>query len=75
MLRIKLWRLQSGLTQAQAAHRLGIGESTLAMLESGRLAPSPQQIARLQAFFGEQARTLFEPVRDRIDGDPAPLPQ
>ncbi len=66
MIRFKLWRLQEGLTQAQAAQRLRIGESTLAMLESGRLEPSPEQIARLEAVFGPEAPSLFEPVRDRV---------
>ena len=67
MIRLKLWRLQEGLTQAEAAKRLGIGESTLAVLESGRLRPTAAQIARLRAVFGEQTATLFDQVRDRVD--------
>ena len=67
MIRLKLWRLQEGLTQADAAKRLGMGESTLAVLESGRLRPTIAQLARLRAVFGEQAVTLFDQVRDRVD--------
>lgn len=67
MIRLKLWRLQEGLTQAEAAKRLGIGESTLAVLESGRLRPTAAQLIRLGAVFGEQAAALFDHVRDRVD--------
>ena len=66
MTRLKLWRLQEGLTQARAAQRLGIGESTLAMLETGRLTPSPRLMDLLSEVFGDQASRLFEPVRDRV---------
>jgi transcriptional regulator with XRE-family HTH domain len=66
MIRFKLWRLQEGLTQAEAAKRLGIGESTLAILETGRLRPTAQQLARLQTVFGDEAGNLFDPVRDRV---------
>lgn len=67
MIRLKLWRLQEGLTQADAAKRLGIGESTLAVLESGRLRPTAAQLTRLSVVFGEQAAALFDQVRDRVD--------
>jgi len=66
MLRLKLWRLQEGLTQGEAAKRLGLGESTLAILESGRLRPTLDQLERLRATFGEATPTLFEPVRERV---------
>jgi transcriptional regulator with XRE-family HTH domain len=65
--RLKLWRLQEGLTQADAAKRLGIGESSLAVLESGRLRPTTGQLARLRAAFGEQTVSLFDQVHDRVD--------
>lgn len=68
MIRLKLWRLQEGLTQSQAAQRLKIGESTLAILETGRLAPTADQVARLEAVFGSEAGSLFDPVRDRVTG-------
>ena len=68
MLRFKLWRLQNGLTQANAARRLGIGESTLALLESGRMRPTTAQRELLRATFGREAESLFEPVRERVGG-------
>jgi len=66
MLRLKFWRLQQGLTQRQAARRLGIGESTLAILESGRLRPTVQQLQTLQRTFGADADRLFEPIQDHV---------
>ena len=67
MIRLKLWRLQERLTQAEAAKQLGIGESTLAVLESGRLCPTAAQLTRLRAIFGEQTAALFDQVRDRVE--------
>lgn len=66
MTRLKLWRLQAGLTQREAAARLGIGESTYGFLESGRMQPSPAQLERLACSFPNPAR-LFEPVSERIE--------
>jgi transcriptional regulator with XRE-family HTH domain len=67
MLRLKLWRLQHGLTQEHAARLLGIGESTVALLESGRLRPTPHQLETLGRHFGAETESLFEPVRDRVE--------
>jgi transcriptional regulator with XRE-family HTH domain len=61
MLRLKLWRLQHGLTQEQAARLLGMGESTFALLESGRLRPTPHQLETLGRHFGRETESLFEP--------------
>ena len=69
MIRLKLWRLQKNLTQSEAARRLGIGESTLAVLESGRLRPSPSQLLQLSRSFANPA-SLFKPVRDQIENAP-----
>ena len=70
MLRIKLWRLQEGLRQSEAAARLGLGLSTYALLESGRLRPTATQLAQLRGAFGEAAPTLFDPVRERVEVAP-----
>jgi transcriptional regulator with XRE-family HTH domain len=67
MIRLKLWRLQQNLTQAEAARALTIGESSYALLESGRLRATPRQWARLRAYFGEAAATLFDEVRERVE--------
>lgn len=70
MLKFKLWRLQEDLTQEEAARRLGIGASTLAILESGRLRPTAGQIEHLRLTFGSGADSLFEPVCERIEVAP-----
>jgi transcriptional regulator with XRE-family HTH domain len=66
MLSLKLWRLQAGLTQREAAARLGIGESTYGFLESGRMRPSRAQLLQLERSFADPTR-LFEPVREQIE--------
>lgn len=67
MIRPKLWRLQQNLTQAEASRSIGIGESSYAILESGRLRPTAGQRERLQTYFGDIVDSLFDPVRDRIE--------
>lgn len=62
MLFLKFWRLQEGLTQGAAAELLGIGKSTLAILESGRLRPTPRQREQLRRTFGKTTDSLFEPM-------------
>jgi transcriptional regulator with XRE-family HTH domain len=67
MIRLKLWRLQAALTQVEAACAIGIGESSYAILESGRLRPTAGQRDRLCAYFGKQADSLFEPVSEPVE--------
>jgi transcriptional regulator with XRE-family HTH domain len=66
MIRLKLWRLQEGLTQGEAARRLGIGESTFALLETGRLSPSTSQMDLLRRSFKSETDSLFDVVRERV---------
>jgi len=65
--RLKLWRQQRHLTQHVAAAQLGLGVSTYGLLEAGRLRPSSDQFRTLRAFFGQQADSLFEEVRERVE--------
>jgi transcriptional regulator with XRE-family HTH domain len=65
--RLRLWRLQNGLTQGEAAARLGIGTSTLALLERDRLRPTPGQLEVLRRTFGAEAATLFDQVQERVE--------
>jgi transcriptional regulator with XRE-family HTH domain len=64
MLRLRLWRLSEGLTQAEAARQLGMSHLTLGYLETGRLAPGPRDLDRLRTAFGEHPERMF----DEIDG-------
>ncbi len=66
MIRFRLWRLQSGLTQAEAAARLGLGLSTLALLEKGRLRPTDSQLELLRRSFGTETDSLFDLVQERV---------
>jgi transcriptional regulator with XRE-family HTH domain len=66
MIRLKLWRLQAGFTQREAAVKLGLGESTYGFLESGRMRPSAAQLDLLKRYFGDP-EPLFQPVRDRVE--------
>jgi transcriptional regulator with XRE-family HTH domain len=66
MIRLRLWRLQSGLTQGEAAVRLGLGLSTLALLEKGRLRPTQSQLELLRRSFGTETDSLFDLVQERV---------
>jgi transcriptional regulator with XRE-family HTH domain len=66
MIRLRLWRLQSGLTQGEAAARLGLGLSTLALLEKGRLTPTQSQLELLRGSFGTETDSLFNLVQERV---------
>lgn len=48
---LKMWRLQQGLSQLQAARKIGFGEMTYSYIESGRLKPSEAQKNKLTTFF------------------------
>jgi transcriptional regulator with XRE-family HTH domain len=70
MLRLRLWRLAAGLTQAQAARHLGMSHLTLGYLESGRLAASERDLERLRAVFGDRAERMFDEVGDGLEVAP-----
>ncbi len=70
MLRLRLWRLSEGLTQAEAARRLGMSHLTLGYLESGRLRPGPRDLERLRTFFADRAERMFEEVGDGLEVAP-----
>lgn len=67
MLRLRLWRLSEGLTQAEAARRLGMSHLTLGYLESGRLQPGERDLERLRSVFGDQAARMFDRVGHDIE--------
>ncbi len=66
MLRLRLWRLTTGLTQTQAARQLGMSHLTLGYLERGRLKASARDLERLRAVFGDQAERMFDEVSDGL---------
>ncbi len=50
--RLASMRQQRGLSQAELARLLGIGQSTIAMYEKGRRLPEYRLLVRLADFFG-----------------------
>jgi transcriptional regulator with XRE-family HTH domain len=70
MLELKLWRMRHRLTQAQLAVQVGIGASTLALLENERMRPTENQMARFRARFGPNAEAMFHRIPE-CGGDAA----
>jgi DNA-binding XRE family transcriptional regulator len=55
-------RARAGLSQAEVAQRMGTTQSAIARLESGRLMPTWQTIARYAAALGGRAVLKIETV-------------
>ena len=55
-------RVQSGLTQAQIAERMGTTQSAVARLESGRSNPSAKTLEKYAKATGTRLRIGFEPI-------------
>jgi transcriptional regulator with XRE-family HTH domain len=51
-----------GSTQAEFAHRVGMQQSVIARMESGRHAPNVKQLERIAGAFDLEWRVTFEPV-------------
>ena len=43
-LKLKAWRINAGLTQREAAERLGVSTRTIWQWENGKSYPNPKQI-------------------------------
>jgi transcriptional regulator with XRE-family HTH domain len=67
MLRIRVWRLLEGLTQEEAARKLGLSQLTYSYLESGRLRPTPDQLERLRRTFGDRTERVLQPVGNTME--------
>ncbi len=57
--RLRAARLDTGLTQQEAASRLGLRQPTLSRFESGRLVPTLRQFLRLAELYGVSPASLF----------------
>ncbi len=64
MIRLKFLRIERGLTQRELADRTQINHSQLCLIESGRLNPRPQELARLADALGCLPERLLEHVID-----------
>ena len=59
---LRLARRKAGFTQRDAAHLLGVHQSTVSDLERGRLLPTVGQIVTLSLIYGRSFESLFAQV-------------
>lgn len=59
--RLKLIRLQSGLSQSDVARKIKLAQSRLSVFENGQFSPSQKQKRKLAKVFGLSVEELFEP--------------
>ena len=60
--RLKLERVKRGLSQGTVGVCARIQQTRIAQIESGRLIPTPRQLARLAAVFQVPPDQLLQPV-------------
>lgn len=66
MLRIKILRLTSDLSQWELSRDVGCSQGRYSMIERGLIEPTPDELERLAAILNAPASTLFRPaVRHR----------
>ena len=56
---LKVARQNSGLTQQDCAHLLGVSDATLAKIEAGKRTPSICEICTLSLIYGRSFESLF----------------
>lgn len=56
---IKILRKKSGLTQADCAHLLGVSQSRISAIETGRALPAVSEIAILALAYGKPLDSLL----------------
>lgn len=59
--RLRDLRLESSLSQAELADRLGVSRHTVRIMENGGYAPSVTLACRLAKVLGRPVETLFQP--------------
>jgi len=57
--RLSLFRVESGLSRAALAERVGVNPQTIGFLERGHYGPSLELGLKLAAVFGVPVETLF----------------
>lgn len=63
--RLRLWRVQAGLSQTEAAAALHLSRATYSPIELGRMVPTDDVAAALREAFGEPAGALLESLKPR----------
>lgn len=59
---LKKARRQSGLSQSDCAHLLGVSKRRISSFETGKVLPSVPEICALSLIFGRSFESLFGPV-------------
>lgn len=62
--KVKLYREQTGMKQADLASRVGVRRETIVHLENGRYNPSPKLAMDIAKVFRVTVEELFEFVED-----------
>jgi transcriptional regulator with XRE-family HTH domain len=60
-------RIRSGLTQEEAAERLGVGNEAVSRIERGMVMPNIARLVEFAAIFGCEAAELLTEVSPRPD--------
>lgn len=65
---IRFLRMEAGLTQAELAQKLNVGQSTVCQWESGKCSPNAEALIMLSSFYNISADFLLG-ISDNKDGD------
>jgi putative transcriptional regulator len=57
--RLKVWRAEEGLTQADLADRIGVARQTINSIEGGKFEPSLGLGMRIAAALGAKVEEVF----------------
>ena len=66
---LKVARKNSGLTQEDCAHLLGVCDATLAKMEGGTRTPSVREICTLSLIYGRSFESLFSGIFTKVRED------
>jgi Zn-dependent peptidase ImmA (M78 family)/DNA-binding XRE family transcriptional regulator len=65
--RLRVARLATGLTQEQAAEKLGVARTTLVAIEGGDRQPRPEELVALARLYGVGVHSILRPSAVRVD--------
>ena len=66
---LKVARQNSGLTQEDCAHLLGVCDATLAKMEGGTRTPTVREICTLSLIYGRSFESLFSGIFSEVRED------